>query len=45
VDAPVRALLAEEREPRAFYGFWTYDAATVEWIVDHLRSHYGVLEQ
>jgi DICT domain-containing protein len=39
------ALLAEEREPRQFYGFWTYDAATVDWIVDHLESRYGILEQ
>ena len=39
------ALLAEEREPRRFYGFWTYDDATVDWIVAHLESRYGVLEQ
>lgn len=39
------ALLAEEREPRQFYGFWTYDAATVEYIVDHLETQYGMLEQ
>jgi len=39
------ALLAEEREPRRFYGFWTYDADTVDWIVDYLDSTYGVVEQ
>jgi hypothetical protein len=41
-DAPC-ALLAEEREPRSFYGFWTYDESTVEWIVDHIESTYGPL--
>ena len=39
------ALLAEEREPREFYGFWTYDASTVDYIVEHLESRYGMLEQ
>lgn len=39
------ALLAEEREERAFYGFWTYDPSTVEYIVDHLESRYGVVTQ
>ncbi|WP_178916731.1 DICT sensory domain-containing protein [Natronomonas gomsonensis] len=39
------ALLAEEREPRAFYGFWTYDPDTVDWIIDHLESTYGLVEQ
>jgi len=39
------ALLAEEREPREFYGFWTYDASTVDYIVDHLETRYGMLEQ
>ncbi|WP_335999282.1 DICT sensory domain-containing protein [Halorientalis halophila] len=39
------ALVAEEREPREFYGFWTYDPDTVDWIVDYLESTYGVLEQ
>ncbi|RXK49449.1 DICT sensory domain-containing protein [Halorientalis pallida] len=45
VDESKCALLAEEREPRRFYGFWTYDPDTVDWIVDHLDSTYGVLEQ
>jgi hypothetical protein len=35
------ALLAEERDPRTFYGFWTYDGDTVDWIVGHLESAYG----
>jgi hypothetical protein len=39
------ALLAEERGDREFYGFWTYDPDTVDWIVDYLDSTYGVLEQ
>jgi len=39
------ALLAEEREPREFYGFWTYDADTVDWIAGHLDSTYGLVEQ
>ncbi|MFC6757631.1 MULTISPECIES: DICT sensory domain-containing protein [Haloarcula] len=39
------ALLAEEREPREFYGFWTYDPGTVDYIVDHLASRYGTVEQ
>ncbi len=45
VDENKCALLAEEREPRNFYGFWTYGAETVDWIIDHLDSTYGVLEQ
>jgi len=39
------ALLAEERGPRNFYGFWTYDASTVDYIIDYLRTRYGKLEQ
>jgi DICT domain-containing protein len=44
VDQNKCALLAEERDPRAFYGFWTYDPDTVDWIVDHLESAYGLVE-
>ncbi|MFC7155143.1 DICT sensory domain-containing protein [Halomarina halobia] len=44
VDANKCALLAEEREPRRYYGFWTYDPDTVDWIVDHLRNTYGLVE-
>lgn len=34
------ALLAEEREPDSFYGFWTYDPDTVDYVIDHLSSSY-----
>jgi len=44
VDVNKCALLAEERDPRSFYGFWTYDPETVDWIIDHLESTYGLLE-
>jgi len=39
------ALLAEERAPREFYGFWTYDPGTVDWIIEYLESTYGMIEQ
>ncbi|WP_135535480.1 DICT sensory domain-containing protein [Halostella pelagica] len=35
------ALLAEEREEGAFYGFWTYDPAVVDRILDNLTTRYG----
>lgn len=35
------ALLAEERFPGEFYGFWTYDGPTVGWVVDYLAETYG----
>ena len=44
VDLNKCALLAEERADRAFYGFWTYDPTTVDWIISHLESTYGLLE-
>lgn len=34
------ALLAEERAPGEFYGFWTYDPDTVDYIIGHLTSTY-----
>ena len=34
------ALLAEERGDRIFYGFWTYDGSTVDYIGDYLGSQY-----
>lgn len=34
------ALLAEEREPRSYYGFWTYEPDTVDRIIGHLESTY-----
>ncbi|MFC7236179.1 DICT sensory domain-containing protein [Halosegnis marinus] len=45
VDVNKCALLAEEREPRSFYGFWTYDPETVDWILDYLETSYGLIEQ
>ena len=36
------ALLAEERAPGEFYGFWSYDPETVDYIIDYLTSRYGV---
>jgi hypothetical protein len=44
VDSNKCALLAEERGDREFYGFWTYDPDTVDWIVDHLVTAYGLVE-
>lgn len=41
VDDAKCALLAEEREPRRFYGFWSYDPATVDYLIDHLTETYG----
>ncbi|GAB3321178.1 histidine kinase [Haloplanus rallus] len=40
VDATKCALLAEERLPGSFYGFWAYDPETVDAIIDHLRATY-----
>lgn len=37
------ALVAEERDSREFYGFWTYGESTVGWILDYLDSTYGPL--
>lgn len=44
VDVNKCALLAEEREPRSFYGFWTYDPETVDWIIEYLEGAYGLVE-
>ncbi|MFB6102931.1 MAG: DICT sensory domain-containing protein [Haloplanus sp.] len=41
VDAAKCALLAEERLPGSFYGFWTYDGETVDALLDHLRTTYA----
>lgn len=35
------ALVADEREPNEFAGFWTYDDAIVGDVLGHLRSRYG----
>jgi hypothetical protein len=44
VDAAKCALLAEERIPGSFYGFWTYDGETVGEIIDYLRTTYAFPE-
>ncbi|SDM96532.1 Diguanylate Cyclase and Two-component system sensory domain-containing protein [Halogranum gelatinilyticum] len=44
VDENKCALLAEEREPREFYGFWTYGSDTVDYIIDHLTTSYAFAE-
>jgi len=44
VEAAKCALLAEERMPGSFYGFWTYDPETVDAIIAHLRSTYPIPE-
>lgn len=45
VDANKCALLGEERDDGEFFGFWTYDPRTVDWIVSHLREQYGMAER
>jgi DICT domain-containing protein len=45
VDVNKCALVAEEREPRSFYGFWTYDPETVDYILEYLTESYGLVEQ
>ena len=34
------ALLAEERAPGEFYGFWSYDPETVDTIIEYLQDRY-----
>ncbi|WP_251342320.1 DICT sensory domain-containing protein [Haloplanus halophilus] len=41
VDAMKCALLAEERLPGSFYGFWTYDSETVDEVIGYLRTTYA----
>jgi len=41
VDENMCALLAEERGDREFYGFWTYDPKTVEYLIGYLKGNYG----
>jgi Sensory domain in DIguanylate Cyclases and Two-component system len=40
LDGNACALLAEERLPGEFYGFWTYDPDTVRYVIDHLSATY-----
>jgi hypothetical protein len=39
-EADGRALLAEERGPDEFHGFWTDEPSVVEPILDRLRAEY-----
>lgn len=39
------ALLAEEREPNAYFGFWTYDPGIVDRIVEYLHASYTRVSQ
>lgn len=39
------ALLAEERSPNQFFGFWTYDPGIVDEILTHLRTRYHRVSQ
>ena len=41
VDENMCALLAEERGDREFFGFWTYDPTTVEYLIGYLKTAYG----
>ncbi|SNR51639.1 DICT sensory domain-containing protein [Halorubrum vacuolatum] len=41
VDEAKCALLAEERESGKFYGFWSYDPSTVDYMIDYLTERYG----
>lgn len=37
------ALVAEEREPGTYCGFWTYDEDTVDYVCSHLRESYPLV--
>jgi hypothetical protein len=39
-DGAKCVLLAEEREPGRFYGFWSYDPDTVDRVIDYLTDRY-----
>ncbi|ELZ48604.1 sensor protein [Halorubrum californiense DSM 19288] len=39
------ALLAEERAPGEFFGFWSYDPETVDYIIEYLTDRYGATAQ
>ena len=41
LDTAKCVLLAEEREPGGFYGFWSYDPETVDEVIDYLTERYG----
>jgi DICT domain-containing protein len=44
VDAMKCALLAEERLPGSFYGFWAYDPETIDEVISYLRATYAAPE-
>lgn len=44
-DGAKCVLLAEEREPGRFYGFWSYDPDTVDRVIDYLTERYGTSER
>ncbi|MDZ5812852.1 DICT sensory domain-containing protein [Halorubrum sp. AD140] len=44
-DGAKCALLAEERAPGEFFGFWSYDPETVDYIIDYLTQRYGGSER
>ncbi|SMO44552.1 DICT sensory domain-containing protein [Halorubrum cibi] len=44
-DGAKCVLLAEEREPDRFYGFWSYDPDTVDRVIDYLTERYGTSER
>lgn len=39
------ALLAEERAPAEFYGFWSYDPEMVDEIIEYLTGQYGTVTE
>ncbi|MFW5917611.1 MAG: DICT sensory domain-containing protein [Halorubrum sp.] len=41
LDEAKCALLAEERAPGEFYGFWSYDPETVDYVIEYLTDRYG----
>ncbi|WP_418284432.1 DICT sensory domain-containing protein [Halorubrum sp. DTA46] len=43
IDEAKCALLAEERAPGEFFGFWSYDPETVDYIIDYLTDRYGTV--
>lgn len=44
-DLSKSALLAEERAPNSFFGFWTYDPGIVDRIVDYLDGRFNLVSQ
>lgn len=40
-DADKCGLIAEERQPGEYYGFWTYDPAIIDDVISYLEARYG----